>query len=88
MLKEAPSETHAALEGTHLGRPELVAIRRRYNLKVTSYSVIAKNAGSVWKGKLWKIEFTDSYSNGHMRLVYYLSVIFKLLNHVRKYDQA
>ena len=90
-LKEAPGGTYIVLEGQHPDRPTLIAIRYRYNSKVTLCFVITKNAGSTRKGKPYEMKFTDSYGNIHVRLVDCPSMIsnfFEVSNCVDKYNEA
>ena len=60
-LKDSPGGTHIVLEGTYPRGHALVSIGYRYNLKVTLFFVITKNAGSTSQGKLYEMKFTDSH---------------------------
>jgi len=86
-----PGETHIVLEGQYPDGPTLIAIGYQYNLKVTLYFVITKNAGSTKNRKPYEMKFTDSHRNVHVRLVDYPAVIlefFEVSNTVDKYNHA
>ena len=90
-LKDAPGSTHIVLEGKHPEGTELVAIGYRYNSKVTLFFIITKNTGSTRLGKPYKMKFSDTHGNVHVRLVDRPAVISEFFgnsNVVDKHNQA
>ena len=74
-LKGTLGECYIALEGKHLSGTDLVTIGYRCNSKVTLLFIMSKNNGSPRKGLPYKIKFTDTGSNVHVRLVDIPSVV-------------